>query len=141
LVALILPGVFAIVRLHPYEYSYYNSFIGCIPGAEKKFETDYWGISFKEAMDYINMNAPTNARIMVLSGPDETAAFYARPDLQIITEETDYTPEKGYDYVLILMRKNFNAERCKKSETVYTIGREGVVFTYVNKLGIERSCK
>jgi hypothetical protein len=141
LVALILPGVFAIVRLHPYEYSYYNSFIGGIPGAEKKFETDYWGISFKEAMDYINMNAPTNARIMVLSGPDETAAFYARPDLQIITEETDYTPEKGYDYVLILMRKNFNAERCKKSETVYTIGREGVVFTYVNKLGIERSCK
>ncbi|MBK7451934.1 MAG: hypothetical protein IPJ47_22015 [Anaerolineales bacterium] len=88
-----MPGLFAIVRLHPYEYSYY-SFIGGVDGAEKKFETDYWGISFKEAMEYLSAYAPTNARIMVLSGPDDIARLYARPDLQIITEETDYTPER-----------------------------------------------
>lgn len=138
---MVLPGIIAGIRLHPYEYTYYNSFIGGMSGAYKSFETDYWGISFMEAMGYVNENAPLNARILVLSGPDETAAFYARPDLQIITEETDFMPEMGYDYVLILVRKNINENRCKNSETIYTVGRDGVVFTYVKKLGPERHCK
>lgn len=140
LIAMVLPGVVGAIRMHPYEYVYYNSFAGGVHSASTRFETDYWGLSFKQAMNYINENAPPNARIMVLSGPDETAAFYARPDLQIITEETNYTQE-GYDYALILTRKNVNEQRCKKSETVHTIGREGIVFTYIRKLGPERRCK
>jgi len=137
----VLPGIIAGIRLHPYEYVYYNSLIGGVRGADAGFETDYWGVSFKEAMDYVNENAPLNARVMVLSGPDETAAYYARPDIQIITEETDYLPDKGYDYALILTRKNINENRCPNSETVHTIGRDGVVFTYIRQLGSERHCK
>lgn len=141
LVLAILPGLFAIAKFHPYEYAYYNSFIGGMDGAVHQFETDYWGISFKEAMEYVNSVAPSQARILILSGPDETAAYYARPDLQVVTEENDPTPREKYDYVLILTRKNQNEQRCKNSETVYSVGRGAAVFTFVQKLGPEGFCK
>ena len=32
-----------IVRLHPYEYVYFNASIGGLRGAVGRYETDYWG--------------------------------------------------------------------------------------------------
>ena len=32
----------ALVRLHPYEYLFYNSVVGGLPGASRRYETDYW---------------------------------------------------------------------------------------------------
>lgn len=141
LLLMILPGLIAIARLHPYEYVYYNSLISGVDGAVRRFETDYWGTSFKEAMDYINSVAPQGGRILILAGPNDIAARYARPDLEVVTEETDYSEEKVYDYVLILTRKNVNEGRCKKSETVHAIGRGEAVFTFIKKLGPEGRCK
>lgn len=137
----ILPGLAAFVRLHPYEYVYYNSLIGGVDGAVRRFETDYWGTSFKQAMEYVNDEAPQGARILILSGPDDVARRYARADLEIVTEETDYSEEKQYDYVLILTRRNVNEGRCKKSETVHTVGRGEAVFTFIKELGAEKRCK
>ncbi len=137
----ILPGLIGFVRLHPYEYVYYNSLIGGVDGAVRRFETDYWGTSFKEAMEYVNSVAPEGARILILAGPNDIASRYARPDLEVVTEETDYSDEKLYDYVLILTRKNVNEGRCKKSETVHTVGRSEAVFTFIKKLGPEGRCK
>lgn len=137
----VLPGLIAFVRLHPYEYVYYNSLIGGVDGAVRRFETDYWGISFKEAMGYVNSVAPEGARILILAGPNDIASSYARPDMEVVTEETDYSEEKLYDYVLILTRKNVNEGRCKKSETVHTVGRGEAVFTFIKKLGPEGRCK
>ncbi len=141
LFALALPGLFAIVQLQPFEYVYYNSFIGGVDGAAHRFETDYWGTSFKNALEYLNGIAPEQARILVLSGPDDIARRYARTDLQIVTEETDYNHEGDFDYVLILTRKNLGEQRCRKSETVHTVGRDDVVFTFVKKLGPDGLCK
>jgi hypothetical protein len=42
ILALLLPGIFSIVQLHPYQYTYYNSFIGGTKGASRQYETDYW---------------------------------------------------------------------------------------------------
>ncbi|MBK8782698.1 MAG: hypothetical protein IPO22_13020 [Anaerolineales bacterium] len=141
LVFAILPGLYSSMRLHPYEYAYYNSFIGGTDGAVSQMETDYWGTSFKEAMEYINRVAPQQARILILSGPDDVAKRYTRPDLQVVTEENDPTPQEKYDYVLILTRKNQGEQRCKNSETVYSVERGGAVFTFVKKLGVEGFCK
>lgn len=141
LILAILPGLFAAVRLHPYEYIYYNSFIGGTDGAVHQFETDYWGTSFKESMEYINAVAPRRSRILVISGPDETAAYYARPDLQVVTEENDPTPQEKYAYVLILTRKNQNEQRCKRSEVVHSIERGSAILTIIKKLGPEGHCR
>lgn len=141
LLLMILPGLATMIQLHPYEYVYYNSLLGGVDGAVQRFETDYWGTSFKEAMGYINSVAPQGGRILILAGPNDIAARYARPDLEVVTEETDYSEEKVYDYVILLTRKNVNEGRCKKSETVQTIGRGGAVFTFIKKLGPEGRCK
>jgi hypothetical protein len=137
----ILPGIFSIVRLHPYQYVYYNSLIGGVGGAYHQQETDYWGTSFKEAMEYVNEAATPNSRVLVLSGPATVALSYARPDIQVNTEENDPTPQKGYDYALILTRRNLSERRCKKAEVVHSVGREGAIFTLVMKLDATRDCK
>ena len=49
LTIMVMPGIVACIQLHPYEYIYYNSLIGGVPGAYRKFELDYWAHLFKNA--------------------------------------------------------------------------------------------
>jgi len=37
------------VRLHPYEYAYFNSVAGGVRGAQTRFMLDYWGLAFRQA--------------------------------------------------------------------------------------------
>lgn len=53
-----LVGVLGVVgsdmaRLHPYEYVYFNRSVGGLPGAAQRFETEYWGSSYTEAMRWL----------------------------------------------------------------------------------------
>jgi len=43
-----LPAV-EMIRLHPYEYTYFNRLAGGVRGAAGRYMLDYWGLSFKEA--------------------------------------------------------------------------------------------
>lgn len=43
--------VSTIASLHPDEYIYYNRLVGGVKGAENRFELDYWGNSYHEAVD------------------------------------------------------------------------------------------
>jgi hypothetical protein len=38
------------VRLHPDEYVYFNEFVGGLKGANGRYDTDYWGNSYREAV-------------------------------------------------------------------------------------------
>jgi hypothetical protein len=38
------------VRLHPDEYVYFNQFVGGLKGAYGRYDTDYWGNSYREAV-------------------------------------------------------------------------------------------
>lgn len=74
------PGVWGIVSLHPYEYAYYNSFIGGVNGAFDQFEVDYWCLSLKEATKFVNQVAEPGEIVRVL-GPVQSVAPYVREDL------------------------------------------------------------
>lgn len=53
---------FQMVRLHPYENVYFNIIAGkSLNECGKLFEVDYWGLSYKEGLDYIlkNDSSPT----------------------------------------------------------------------------------
>lgn len=41
--------VSVMVRLHPYESVYFNRTVGGLAGAHGRYETDYWGNSYREA--------------------------------------------------------------------------------------------
>jgi hypothetical protein len=45
------------IQLHPYEALYYNrSIAGGLRGANGRFETDYWGTSYREAAEWLMSN-------------------------------------------------------------------------------------
>jgi len=45
------------IQLHPYEYVYFNRlFAGGMESAAKRFETDYWGSSYKEGVEWVINN-------------------------------------------------------------------------------------
>jgi hypothetical protein len=50
LAVLLLPGVLAVWRLHPYPVAYYNALAGGLHGAAGRFETDYSGAAYREAL-------------------------------------------------------------------------------------------
>jgi hypothetical protein len=39
-----------LVRLHPYEYLYFNPIVGGLPGAAQRYDTDYWVNVMREAV-------------------------------------------------------------------------------------------
>jgi hypothetical protein len=52
--AALLLVVADMIRLHPYQSIYFNRAIaGGLPGAEGRFELDYWGASHREGVDWL----------------------------------------------------------------------------------------
>lgn len=78
--AALAPGLGAIGQLHPFEYVYYNALVGGVQGAYRQYELDYWGTSYREAMEYVNGVAPIGATVQG-TDPWMSAAIFARLDL------------------------------------------------------------
>lgn len=85
-IAVLLPGVVADVKLHPYQYTYYNTFVGGTGGAAGQYETDYWLTCYKEALEKLAASI------------DEPVDLYVRREFYIAQY---YEPEnvKVYDFV------------------------------------------
>jgi hypothetical protein len=130
--ALILPGIVAGIQLHPYEYIYYNSFIGGVPGAQGRFELDYWATSYRAAMDYVNSIAPANGKIFV-AGPSYIAAIYARRDLKIYMDIDMNT--QVFDYAIITTRYGVDQTDFPNAPVVYAIKREGMSLSVIKQTG------
>jgi hypothetical protein len=47
--------VIEMVRLHPYQYTYYNHLIGGVAGARPYYMIDYWGLSMTQASRQLRM--------------------------------------------------------------------------------------
>jgi len=62
---LLLPGLTGIVQLHPYEYTYYNAFIGGTGNAFRQYETDYWLTCYKEAVERLGKQLEKPANLFV----------------------------------------------------------------------------
>jgi hypothetical protein len=124
----LLPGVLGIVSLHPYEYIYYNQFVG---GVNSRFETDYWATSYREAAEYVNSAAAPNANIWV-EGPAQLFSLFAREDLKIYsTGETERA--ESYEYVVTIARYGFENSVYPGAKIVHEIKRNGVVLTVIKK--------
>jgi hypothetical protein len=127
----LIPGIVGIIRFYPYEYIYYNSFIGGIDGAQGRFELDYWGISYREAAEYVNTIAPENSIIWV-EGPSHLFELYAREDLKIYSaheaERADH-----YDYVVAITRYDLDQTSYPNAKIIYKITRGDAILTVVKK--------
>jgi len=134
LMILVLPNIYWIVNLHPYEYVYYNNAIGGVRGAFRSYELDYWTTSYKETTEYINKVTPKNANVVVW-GPDHIVERYAREDLNIQKyhqgDEIDTPPGT---YVIISTNLNKDINLYPMATQLFQTGRDGAVFAVVKVL-------
>jgi hypothetical protein len=97
LVVLLLPGLLGLVRLHPYEYAYYNAYAGGTSGANGKYHLDYWCLSLRQAQEYVNQVASPGAVVFARRSL-YSAIEYARPDLEMTKEGAE---RGGAEFVLV----------------------------------------
>ena len=121
LVALALPIGIDMVRLHPYQYTYFNRAFGGLPAAIDNFETDYWGLSMSEAVTWLNKNrVPTIP--LVSSEPSLSASLLVDRDLPLILYD-EFEPKNRPFYYLALPRWEWE-KRFDSCPTAYSVTRQ-----------------
>jgi 4-amino-4-deoxy-L-arabinose transferase-like glycosyltransferase len=76
----ILLPVVETVRMAPYEYVYFNAVSGGLRAAAGRYELDYWGLSYREGVEWLEDNhAPAGTRIANCSHPGTTWPFVDPP--------------------------------------------------------------
>jgi hypothetical protein len=126
----LLPGIVGIVRLHPYEYTYFNSFVGGARGAVGEYTLDRFCTASRAAMDYVNRVAEKGALISVPGAPFAATEF-ARPDLQVSGQYGEVVG--AADYVVTCSFSLGPPQAAAEWENVLEIARAGVVYSEVWK--------
>ncbi len=128
---ILMPGLYANIKLYPYQYIYYNQLIGGVHGAFRVYELDYWDLAFKEAQSYINQTAGTNANIFA-GDSKPSAQTFARPDLIFNAYGGRKKSLEKYDYIIVGTAGNAD-KKFSEFQTVFVVERDGVPFVYVKK--------
>jgi hypothetical protein len=135
----LLSPVVSIVRLHPYQSTYFNVLVGGVRGAQDRYETDYWVASYREAMQWINRQArqrpDEECRVLIGGNPSlrEAASYYAAENVTTaFTATTTDAAElpAGVDFYVATTRFGA-ADVFPDSPIVHTVGRGGAVFTVI----------
>ena len=128
----------SLVRLHPYQMTYFNAFVGGVRGAQERYETDYWVSSYKEAVEWINQQAARAEReLNILVAINDLSAACAEWYLDDRVRASATGPEHhpgaipaDIDYYVATTRYGLDRS-FPESPIVHTIGREGAVFTVI----------
>lgn len=124
----------SIVRLYPYEYVYYNRLAGGVAGAEGRYELEYWGVSYREAVrllvSHLERTEPEkfgkeNYRVTVF-GPRESARPFFPPNFRLSTSVRES------DFYISFTR--FRGHKVVRGKTVAAVTRGGVELTVVKDL-------
>ena len=132
LIAGIASPVVEMVRLHPYEYTYFNRLAGGVAGARPNFMLDYWGLSLTQASRELLAHDRATRRdaaappwSVAVCGPHPPVAVALGPRFT-----TTWNP-KGADFAMTL-----GEFYCAKLDApvLFDIVREGVVYARVYEL-------
>jgi hypothetical protein len=124
-----LPGLYANVALHPYQYVYYNQLVDGVRGAYRVFELDYWNLAFRECQEYVNQHADKNANVYVGETKSNILAF-ARPDLIFNAFGGRTRDAMKYDYLIVSTAKNGDL-KFGEFPIVFVVERAGVPLAYI----------
>jgi len=131
---LIMPNFYPLIQLHPYQYVYYNLFVGGLKGAFREFEMDYWGTSYREATEYLNLIAPINSTIIVYGAP-HLVEPYAREDLNIEKFKTDMLINRDSpSFALLSTRYDKDIYLNPQSEIIHRVEKDGAIFSVIKEL-------
>ncbi len=118
------------VRLHPYEYTYFNALSGGVRVAQHGYMLDYWGLAFKQAADELrarlavgNEQRPQGRRwVVAICGPQSSAQEELGPQFETTFDS------KTADFVMSL-----GTFYCRHltAPILASVEREGVVYARV----------
>jgi hypothetical protein len=116
------------VRLHPDEYVYFNQTVGGLKGAYGRFDTDYWGNSYREAVKaltaHLEQTEPGSHHYTVMSvSKRESSSYYFPPNLSFTKK-----PEEA-DFIVATTRDRLN--EMLDGQVILTVERFGVPLTVV----------
>ena len=130
---LLLPGSLGIIRLHPYEYTYYNSFIGGTENAFRKYETDYWLTCYKEAVEELNSSISEPASLYV-HREAYIVAYYATDNINVLELRDAANKVQSGDYILVNTRTNEDRRILKGISPMIQIRRGNALFCMIKKV-------
>lgn len=92
----------SVLRIHPWESSYYNELVGSIEGAfGMGFETEYWGNAFQAVLPWMNEHKKSNMCVFPTTHP-----FYYYQAMGALDPDVVFTAdEASCVYSVILMRQ------------------------------------
>ena len=138
LVAVIAFPANAMLRLHPYEMTYYNALVGGTRGAVRRFETDYWVTSYREAAlwvrDHPCPGRPTRALVAANSYSVEAFAHYLPRQGFVIARtavrNVPGTLPEPFDYYVGTTRYRL-AANYPMTPVTWVVERDGAAFAIV----------
>jgi hypothetical protein len=115
------------IALHPYQSVYFNRVVaGGLKGAAGRFETDYWGNSYREATEWVVQNVQgERIRVANCSNPLQSSYYLRGPS------GARFIPvpiEARHDILLATTR--WDCHR-KSGRVLHTVERQGVPLAYV----------
>jgi hypothetical protein len=130
LIAGIGAQVGTMISLHPHEYVYYNELVGGVKGAEDKFELDYWGNSYAEAVHELTQyleRERNGGRFKIyhvaVCSSGTSASYFFPPFLKMAK-----TDEEADFYVSVT---RLNCDNAYEGDEIIAVEREGAILSVV----------
>ena len=112
--------------LHPYQYIYFNELVGGLEGAYKHYDTEYWGASYNEAINWFKENIAVDKKKLYnvhIDGIKYYVIYQAWNIKKVPFEEADYC--------FWLNRRM--KEEPKKEDVLHVVTRKGIPLAFVTK--------
>jgi hypothetical protein len=130
---LITPGINGIAKLHPYEYTYYNAFVGGTSGVFRNYETEFWLTCYKEAVQSLNEQTSTPANLFV-KREAYIAAPYANENINVQELRGSANEVRSGDYILVNTRTNEDQSTFSDAPIVVKITRVAATFCIIRQI-------
>lgn len=132
MVAILAPGLIGIAQLHPYEYTYYNSFVGGTSGAFRNYETDFWLTCYKEAVEELNdVEEPLT---LFVHREAYIADYYAGENINVRERRDALDEVQSGDYILVNTRTNEDRRILRDVEPFIQIQRGNAIFCIIKRV-------
>jgi hypothetical protein len=133
ILVLLAPGIAGLIELHPYEYTYYNSFVGGTSGVFRQYESDYWLTCYKEAVEKLNQTLSNPVRLYV-HREAYIAAYYANKNINVHELRGALDEVKPGDLILVNTRTNEDRKVFKDALIVLQIARGDAIFCTMRQI-------
>ncbi|MFD2182059.1 ArnT family glycosyltransferase [Rhodoplanes azumiensis] len=130
LAVMLVHPIVTMIRIHPYQYTYFNALAGGLQGADGRYMRDYWGLSMKQAAQALRTELAKRGELP--TGKTKRHVAICGPQRPVRVElgkayPTDWQPQGG-EFAISL-----NEFYCAKLDApvIAEVVRDGVVFARV----------